>query len=188
LLRKALIRAGKTSYTAGTLYEIGLDNCCKIIYKNGMKKYRNYTLGMGSIFSIFFSIFIAAVLLLSIIDEVKLNEYRFTKYYLITIVPIIFLIISLFNKFYGKIFLNKNKLYINKIFYNQHISFYNIIEIEEPYIMTIDKIIFLFPDDKNFWIELNRLYIVYCKINEDYYCKTDDLYEKLFAIMLELNE
>jgi hypothetical protein len=54
--------------------------------------------------------------------------------------------------------------------------------------MTITKVVFLFPEDRNFWIELNRLYTEYCKINEDFYCKTDDLYEKLFAIMFELNE
>jgi hypothetical protein len=153
-----------------------------------MKIYKNYTSGIGSIFSILFSIFVAAVLLLCIIDGVRSNEYRWIKYYLITIVPIIFLIVSFFRKYYGKIILDKNKLYINKIFYNQCIPFYNIVEIEEPYIMTINKVLFLFPADKIFWIELKELYEKYCKINKDYFYKTDDLYEKLFAIMLKLNE
>jgi hypothetical protein len=153
-----------------------------------MKIYKNYTSGTGSIFSILFSFFIAVVILLCIIDEVRLNEYRWITYYLITIIPIVFLIVSIFRNFYGKIILNQNRLYINKIFYNEYIPFYNIVEIEKPYIMTINKIIFLFPEDNEFWIELNRVYIEHCKINENYYCKTDDLYEKLFAIMLELNE
>jgi hypothetical protein len=153
-----------------------------------MKTYKNYTSGIGNIFSILFSVFVAVVLLLGIIDEIKLNEYKFMKYYIITIIPIIFIIISLYNKFHGKITLDKNKLYIDKILYKQCIPFYNIIKIEEPYIMTIDKIIFLFPDDKEFWIELNKLYIEYCKINENYFSKTDGFYENLFTIMLELNE
>jgi hypothetical protein len=153
-----------------------------------MKKYRNYTSGIGSIFSILFSFFMVIALLAAMIDEVKSNEYKFIKYYLITIIPIIFLLISFLNKYYGKIILDKNKLYINRIFYKQSIPFYNIVEIEEPYIMTIDKIIFLFPEYKEFWIELKILYFEYCKINESYFYKTDDMYEKLFAIMLELNE
>jgi hypothetical protein len=153
-----------------------------------MKTYKNYTSGTGSIFSLLFSILITAVLLLCIIDGVKTNEYKWIKYYLITIVPMIFLIISFFKKFYGGIILNKDRLYINKIFYNQYIPFYNIVKIEEPYIMTINEIIFLFPENKEFWIELNRLYMGYCKINVGYFCKTDNVYGNLFSIMLELNE
>jgi hypothetical protein len=120
--------------------------------------------------------------------NIKTNEYKLIKWYLITIVPIIFLIGSCFNKYYGKIILDKNKLSIKKIFYNLHIPFYNILVIEEPYVMTINKVIYLFPEDKNFWIELNRVYLEYCNINEEYFDKTDDIYEKLFAIMFELNE
>ncbi|GHT98839.1 hypothetical protein FACS1894142_5700 [Spirochaetia bacterium] len=84
--------------------------------------------------------------------------------------------------------MDKNKIHINKIFYKLCIPYYNIIEIEEPYIMTMSKVIFLYPEDKIFWIELKNLYGEYYNINEDYFCKTDNLYEKLFAIKLELNE
>ncbi|MDR0387750.1 MAG: hypothetical protein LBH57_06900 [Treponema sp.] len=153
-----------------------------------MKTYKNYTLGIGSIFLQLFLIFIAVTLLLNIIDGIKIHEYKLIKWYLITIIPVIFLIGSYFDRYYGKIILDKNKLYINKIFYNLHIPFYDVLVIQEPYIMTINKVIYLFPEDKKFWTELNELYLEYCSINDEYFGKTDDIYEKLFVIMLELNE
>jgi hypothetical protein len=153
-----------------------------------MKIYKNYTSGIGNVFMLLFLIFIAVILLLNIIDEIKINEYKSIKWYLITIVPIIFLVGGLFDKYYGKIILDKHKLYVNKIFCKVCIPFYNILTIEEPYIMTINKVIYLLPEEKSFWTEINRIYIEYCNINDDYFRKTDDIYEELYAIMFELNE
>jgi hypothetical protein len=153
-----------------------------------MKIYRNNTKSPGNAFAVVFSIFTTVVVLLCVINEIKYNEYKFTILYLIIIAPVIFFIISFHKNYYGKIKLDKNKFYINKIFYNQRLLFYNIIKIEEPYIMTIDEIIFLFPEEKKFWIELNKAYYNYRNVNKKYFCKADDIYKKLFSIMMELNE
>jgi hypothetical protein len=153
-----------------------------------MRIYKNYASSIGNIFMLLFLIFIAVILLLNIIDEIKINEYKSIKWYLITIVPVIFLAGGLFNKYYGKIILDKHKLYVNKILYKVCIPFYKILTIDEPYIMTINKVIYLLPEDKSFWIELNRIYIEYCNNNDDYFRETYDIYEELYEIMLELNE
>jgi hypothetical protein len=153
-----------------------------------MKLYKNNTKMPGNIFAVLFSILIAVVVLLCVIDEIRYNEYKLIPLYLIIIAPVIFFITSFHKNYYGKIKLDKNKLYINKIFYNQRILFYNILKIEEPYIMTVDKIIFLFPEDKKFWIELNKAYYNYRNVNKKYFCKADDVYKKLCSIMMELNE
>jgi hypothetical protein len=59
LLRKALIRAGKTSYTAGTLCVIGLNIFCKVIDKGKKLKYNS----IGGIImkKIFFAIIILSL-------------------------------------------------------------------------------------------------------------------------------
>jgi len=150
-----------------------------------MKIYKNRNF---NIFSIIFAVFIFFVLLINIVNDIKYLEFENIKYYLLIIVPLLIFSFIWYKNIYMKIIIDKSIIYLNKLFYRKKIPLYDILKIDEPYIMTTDEIIFLHPKDINFWKELKECHCNYYKLNLQYFNETIDIYNNLISIMLELNK
>ena len=93
-----------------------------------------------------------------------------------------------YNNFYSKIVLSRNNIYLYKILFKYDIQLYTLLEIKEPYIMTIDKIIYLYPNDKAFWHDLEILFYEYKNYNMQFYDDTKIIYSRLLSIIIKQNE
>jgi len=153
--------------------------------KNIMKIYKNCNF---KFFPIFFALFLFFILSISIVKGIRDSEYENIKYYILVIFPIIFFIILFYKKFYREIIIDESKLYLSKFLLRKKIPLYNILKIEEPYIMTINELLFLYPDDINFWNELKEIHNRYQNKNEHYYKETKEIYNNLISIMNELHK
>ena len=165
-----------------------LDKTRKVLKNIEMKTYKNKFISIHSWPVILFAIFIFIIFFLNIFDEIKYSEFKNTKYYLFVIIPLFYLIIILYLNFYKKITFDNKKMYLYKIFVKTKIPLYKILEINKPYILTIDKIVFLNPEDDNFWIELNEVYNKYFDNNIAFFDKTKNMYKELLFIMTEFNK
>jgi hypothetical protein len=151
-----------------------------------MKVYKNNA-GIKLLFSkIFVTIFIV-LLILNIINDVKAKEFSNIKYYVIILVPFIYVLIILFVNYYGKIYLDEKNIYLGKVLFRNKIPYYEILEIQEPNIITIKNIIMLNPDDEHFWEEINTNYLKYYNNNREYFEDTKEIYMNLLEIKYEIN-
>jgi hypothetical protein len=138
--------------------------------------------------SILFVFFIFTILVLYCIEEITYSEFKNIKYCLFILIPIVFFITVYYNSFYRKIALDKNSICLYKVFFRKKMQLYAIIKTEEPYIMTVDKIIYLYPKNKSFWHDLEISLHEYKEYNALFYDKTKIIYSRLLSIMTSLNE
>ncbi|WP_010256867.1 hypothetical protein [Treponema primitia] len=152
-----------------------------------MKMYKNDG-GIKTLFSLAFVTLLIIVFIISIIDGVKHNDVVNIKYYIIVLVPLIYVMIYIFINYYGKIYLSEKNIYLEKIIFKRKIWYYEILEINEPNIITLKSIITLYPKDEYFWKEFNEYYLNYYSKNKEYFNETKELYTNLLEIKYELNE
>jgi hypothetical protein len=151
-----------------------------------MKIYKNNT-GIKSLFLQIFAIGFVVVLILNIINAVKFKDFSNIKYYVIILVPFIYVVIILIANYYRKIYLDEKNIYLEKILFRNKIPYYEILEIQKPNIITIKKIITLTPKDECFWEEINTNYLRYYNTNKEYFKDTKEIYMNLLEIKYELN-
>jgi hypothetical protein len=152
-----------------------------------MKIYKN-TNNIGMFFSLIFVIFIIIVLIINVVDEIKYKDFVNIKYYIIILIILIYAMICLFTNYYGKIYITEKNFYLKGIIFKKKICYYEILEINKPNIITLNKIIILYPRDEHFFYELNKNYLNYYYNNIEYFNEVKELYANLLKIKHELNE
>jgi hypothetical protein len=151
-----------------------------------MKVYKNNA-GIKLLFSQMFATTFVTLLILNIINAVKFKDFVNIKYYVIILVPFIYVVIILFVNYHGKIYLDEKCIYFGRILFRNKIPCYEIIEIQNPNIITIKNIIILTPNDEQFWEEININYLRYYNNNKEYFEDTKEIYMNLLEIKYELN-
>ena len=150
-----------------------------------MKIYKNNT-GI-KIFSQVFIILFIIILIISIINAVRYNDFKNIKYYIIMLIPFICIMMFFSINYYRKIYFNEKYIYLKKIIFRKKICYYEILEIEEPNIITLKNIIKISPEDEYFWEEIKETYLKYYDHNIKYFNETKEIYENLVEIKYELN-
>jgi hypothetical protein len=151
-----------------------------------MKVYKNNA-GINLLFSQISVIIFMVLLILNIINAVKVKDFSNIKYYVMILVPFIYVVIILFVNYYGKIYLDEKNIYLGKILFRTKIPYYEILEIQRPNIITIKNIIMLSPTDEHFWEEINANYLKYYNSNKEYFEETKEIYVNLLEIKYEIN-
>ena len=86
-----------------------------------MKTFKSNNIGKGrSIIYTLFSVFILVVFLIGIINDLMYKKYENIKFYLLIIIPFIFITMYLLKSYVGKITLIESKLIINRMFYKKY--------------------------------------------------------------------
>jgi hypothetical protein len=150
------------------------------MYKNGGK--------IKMALSLAFVIFMIIVIIINIIDEVKYKYFVNIKYYIIVLIPLIYVMIYLSINYCGKIYFDEKHIYLEKILFKKKIGYFEILEINKPNIITLEGIVELYPTNEYFWEELNKYYLNYYNSNIEYFNETKELYINLLEIKYELNE
>jgi hypothetical protein len=151
-----------------------------------MKVYKNNA-GIKLLFSQIFVTIFVTLLMLNIINAIKIKDFSNIKYYVMMLVPFIYVLIILFVSYYGRIYLDEKNIYLRKIFFRNKIPYYEILEIQKPNIITIKNIIMLSPKDEHFWGEINTNYLKYYNNNKEYFEETKEIYMNLLEIKYEIN-
>lgn len=165
----------------GTLHGITVDNDYKArrVYKN--------TVEIKSIVLFLFSLFAVIILLMNIVDGIKSNNFVNIRYYTIVLIPLIYVTVFLSINHVYCVVLYENRISIKKLM-PRKIYFYEILEINEPNVISLEYNVKLFPEkDSIFWNELNIAYSEYKERNIEYFDKTIDDYKTLLEISEELN-
>jgi hypothetical protein len=105
-----------------------------------MKVYKNNA-GIKLLFSQIFATGFVVLLILNIINAVKFKDFSNIKYYVMILVPFIYVVIILIVNYYGKIYLDDKDIYLERILFRNKIPYYEILEIQKPNIITIKNII-----------------------------------------------
>jgi quinol-cytochrome oxidoreductase complex cytochrome b subunit len=154
-----------------------------------MKIYRNNSVKIGNIISsAIFSLFIVIIFILNASNEIKENNFENIKYYLLIIIPVLYITIYLCINYIGYISIYENKMCIKKLFKKQIIPFYSILKINAPYIVTMNKIMYFSPDEKSFWNDFNKKYYEYYNRNIIYFNSIKEISERIISIITEINE
>jgi hypothetical protein len=151
-----------------------------------MKVYKN-NVGIKLLFSQIFVTTFVALLILNIMNSIKFKDPSNIKYYVMILVPSIYVLIILFLNYYGKIHLDEKNIHLGKILFMKKIPYYEILEIQKPNIITIKNIIVLNPKVEHFWEEINENYTRYYNSNKKYFEETKEIYINLLEIKYEIN-
>jgi hypothetical protein len=151
-----------------------------------MKVYKN-NVGI-KIFSHIFVIIFIILLIINIIDAVKYSDFKNIKYYILMLIPFIYIIIFFSINYYRKIYITEKSIYLKKIIFKKEICYHEILEIKKPNIITLKKIIKIDIEDEYFWKEIKENYLKYCTHNMEYFNETKEIYENLLEIKHELNK
>lgn len=151
-----------------------------------MKRYKNDA-EIKIVFSQIFVALFAILLIINIANEIRHNDFKNIKYYIMILVPCVYVIIFLSMNYYRKIFFNEKSIFLKKIISKKKINYYEILEINKPNIVTVNRIIKLYPYDEYFWEEIKEKYLQYYENNIEYFNETKDIYAELLEIKYEIN-